>query len=160
MPARAAARAATMLCTSRSAEAFWRASFGQAGYATGDDGKADRPGDGVRQPRDVGGSHLAAPPDRMPDVALFLTRQHRWAPSAENRSHRSMEKNPRSARLRMPSPNYPGGLICQGVLPVVIAADRCSDPTTGAGAHARHDQQLGGSSADGHPRTRPPARRH
>ena len=38
------------------------------------------------------------------DFAPFLMRQARCAPAAENRIHRSMEKNPRSARLRMPGP--------------------------------------------------------
>ena len=36
------------------------------------------------------------------DFAPFLTRQHSCAPAAENRRNRSMEKNPRSARLSMP----------------------------------------------------------
>jgi len=36
------------------------------------------------------------------DLAPFFTRQHRCAPVAENRIHRSMEKKPRSARLSMP----------------------------------------------------------
>jgi hypothetical protein len=39
------------------------------------------------------------------DFAPFFTRQIRWAPLAENRIHRSMEKNPRSARLTMPAVN-------------------------------------------------------
>jgi hypothetical protein len=36
------------------------------------------------------------------DFAPFLTPQARCVPAAENRIHRSMEKKPRSARLRMP----------------------------------------------------------
>jgi hypothetical protein len=39
--------------------------------------------------------------------APFLTRQARCAPRAENRTHRSMEKNPRSARLIIPAVNEP-----------------------------------------------------
>ena len=39
------------------------------------------------------------------DLAPFLTRQARCAPRAENRIHRSMEKNPRSAVLRIPPVN-------------------------------------------------------
>ncbi len=41
------------------------------------------------------------------DLTPFLTRQHRCAPAAENRIHRSMEKKPRSARFSMPSRSVP-----------------------------------------------------
>src|SRR5260221_590995 len=39
------------------------------------------------------------------DFAPFLPRHTSWAPRAENRIHRCMEKKPRSARLRIPSVN-------------------------------------------------------
>jgi hypothetical protein len=38
------------------------------------------------------------------DFAPFLTRHSRFAPVPENRSHRSMEKKPRSARFSWPGP--------------------------------------------------------
>ena len=49
-------------------------------------------------PAHVSAAHLVADDD----VEEAVIRQHRCAPVAENRIHRSMEKNPRSARLSMP----------------------------------------------------------
>ena len=66
------------------------------------------------------------------DLAPFLTRQARCAPRAENRIHRSMEKNPRSAVLRSPAGERLLQLIGQSVLPVQVAADRGGDPAAGA----------------------------
>jgi hypothetical protein len=42
-------------------------------------------------------------------------------------------------------------LICQRVLPVVVAADRRGDPPAGAGAHVRRDADLRLGPARGHP---------
>ncbi len=41
------------------------------------------------------------------DLAPFLTRQHSCAPVAENRIHRSMEKNPGRRGLSMPGRSVP-----------------------------------------------------
>jgi hypothetical protein len=51
------------------------------------------------------------------DRALFLTRQHRCAPPRENRIQRLMEKNPRSARLSMPSPSEPSSSSARAFSP-------------------------------------------
>jgi len=51
------------------------------------------------------------------DFAPFLARQARWAPRAENRIHRSMEKNPRSARLRIPAVNEPSSSSARAFSP-------------------------------------------
>ena len=75
------------------------------------------------------------------DFAPFLTRQARWAPRAENRRKRSMEKKPRSARLSMPGPNDFLQLVSQGVLAVVVAADRGADPAEGRGPDVGGDPQ-------------------
>ena len=95
--------------------------LGPAAAGAGGDGEGDEPGGGVRQPCCLRVPGARRRRVRMPsdscsmtssepsgrartvlkgtDFAPFLTRQARSAPLAENRSHRSMEKNPRSARF-------------------------------------------------------------
>jgi hypothetical protein len=146
--------------------------FHPAGGA-GTDGEADQPADRARQPAQGLVLVLAAPPGQH---GVRFAQQHKLRPvrecpdGLERDGFRAVLDPPGQVRAAAGEPDPPVHgeepavgqvddprgergfqLICQRVLPIVVAAGRGGDPPAGSGAHVRGDPDLRLGAPGRHP---------